>query len=98
MRRDRKEVWRTIPGNRAYRDHMHFLVQSIPKLSVSQIVRVNKTITAREIFRRCPEVKKQLWGGGLWIDGYFASTVGVHGNEHAVANYVSQQGIEDEYK
>lgn len=79
-------------------DHVHFLVQSIPKLSVSQIVRVIKSITAREIFRKCPEVKKQLWGGEFWTDGYFASTVGVHGDEDAIAKYVSEQGTKDEYK
>lgn len=42
------------------KDHVHFLVQSVPKLSVGQIVRTIKSITAREIFQRCPEVKKKL--------------------------------------
>ncbi|WP_353651667.1 transposase [Pseudoalteromonas sp. NBT06-2] len=29
-------------------------------------------------------VKKQLWGGELWTDGYFATTVGMHGNEDVI--------------
>ncbi len=53
-----------------------FLVQSVPMYSPQKIVRRIKSITAREIFRACPEVKKQLWGGELWTDGYFMSTVG----------------------
>ena len=74
------------------KDHVHFLVQSVPTYSVTRIVSMIKSITAREIFRRCPQVKKQLWGGEFWTDGYFASTVGKHGNENTIANYVKQQG------
>src|SRR3954447_3813221 len=74
------------------RDHVHFLVQSVPTYSVSKLVMIIKSLTAREIFRRCPEVKKQLWGGEFWTDGYFASTVGRHGNEKVIAAYVKRQG------
>ena len=74
------------------KDHVHFLLQSIPSYSVTKMVSIIKSITAREIFRRCPQVKKQLWGGEFWTDGYFASTVGKYGNENTVANYVKQQG------
>ena len=73
-------------------DHVHFLVQSVPTKLVSEVVRVIKSITGREIFRRCPEVKKQLWGGEFWTSGYFASSVGKHGNEEMITKYVSGQG------
>jgi REP element-mobilizing transposase RayT len=76
------------------KDHVHFLVQTIPVVSVSNLVRKIKSLTAREIFRRVPEVKKQLWGGEFWSDGYFASTVGEHGNEKIIGNYVKSQGKE----
>lgn len=75
-------------------DHVHFLVQSVPSKSVTEVVRVIKSISAREIFRRCPEVKKQLWGGEFWTSGYFASSVGKHGNEEMIMKYVSGQGKE----
>ncbi len=45
------------------KDHVHFLVQSVPMYSVTKRVRIIKSLTAREIFRRCPQVKRQLWGG-----------------------------------
>lgn len=76
----------------ADQDHVHFLVQSVPTYSVTKIVTMIKSLTAREIFKRCPQVKKQLWGGELWTDGYFASTVGKHGNEQMIATYVKKQG------
>jgi REP element-mobilizing transposase RayT len=78
-------------------DHMHFLVQSVPKNSVTHLVTLVKSLTARRVFMLCPEVKKELWGGEFWSDGYFASTVSKHGDESTIANYVSSQG-KDDYK
>lgn len=76
------------------KDHVHYLIQSVPIYSVKKIVQMIKSITAREVFKRCPEVKKQLWGGEFWTDGYFASTVGKHGDETKIATYVKNQGQE----
>jgi len=76
------------------KDHVHFLVQSVPTYSVTKIVTLLKSLTAREIFRCCPQVKKKLWGGEFWTDGYFASTVGKHGDESMIAKYVKNQGNE----
>ncbi|MDR2732494.1 MAG: IS200/IS605 family transposase [Fibromonadaceae bacterium] len=80
------------------KDHVHFLIQSVPKISATQIIRIVKSITAKEVFVRCPHVKKKLWGGEFWSDGYFVSTVGRHGNEDTVSRYVKNQGKEAEYK
>ena len=76
------------------KDHVHFLVQSIPTYNVTKIVKIIKSITAREIFKKCPQVKEILWGGEFWSDGYFASTVGKHGDENMISNYVKKQGNE----
>ena len=73
-------------------DHVHFLVQSVPMYSVKKVVQMIKSLTAREIFRRCLHVKKMLWGGEFWSDGYFASTVGKHGDESMISKYVKEQG------
>ena len=73
-------------------DHVHFLVQSAPTYSVTKLATIIKSLTAREVFRRCPEVRKRLWGGEFWTDGYFAGTVGRHGNEKAISAYVRRQG------
>jgi putative transposase len=75
-------------------DHVHFLVQSVPTYSVTKIVTIIKSVTARQIFRLRPEVKKKLWGGEFWTDGYFTSTVGKHGNENMIGKYVKNQGKE----
>jgi putative transposase len=79
------------------RDHVHFLVQSVPMYSVTKIVRTLKSITAREIFREHPDVRKKLWGGEFWTDGYFVNTVSKFGDEASISKYVQNQGIK-EYK
>jgi len=74
-------------------DHVHFLVQSVPMMSPSTIVQITKSITAKEIFLRHPEVKEVLWGGNFWTSGFYANTVGRYGNEKAIRDYVKRQGL-----
>lgn len=78
-------------------DHVHFLVQSVPKTSVSQIVRTIKSITAREMFRIHPEIKLKLWGGNFWTSGFYANTVGLYAGKEVIREYVKNQGQSKEY-
>ena len=73
-------------------DHAHFLVQSVPTASPKDIVQTIKSITAREIFKQNPEVKKLLWGGQFWTKGYYVNTVGLYATEAIIRNYVKNQG------
>ncbi len=78
-------------------DHVHFLIQSVPTLSVTRIVTIIKSITAREIFAKHKDVKKVLWGGNLWTSGYYVNTVGQYGNEEVIQKYIQNQGKDIEY-
>ena len=78
-------------------DHVHFLIQSISTISPKQIAQTTKSITAREIFKNNPEVKKMLWGGKFWTSGYYINTVGLYGSKEMIQNYVKQQDVK-EYK
>lgn len=74
------------------KDHIHLLLSYHPKLSGAEVVKIFKSITVRELFKKFPELKKELWGGNFWSDGYFLSTVGSRGNWNVVENYVKNQG------
>ena len=52
------------------KNHVHFLCKFLLKYSGGQVIKVIKSITAKEIFREVPEIKKELWGGEIWTDGY----------------------------
>jgi REP element-mobilizing transposase RayT len=80
------------------KDHVHFLIQSVPTYSPTKIIQMVKSLTAREVFKKVPEVKKQLWGGEFWSDGYYVSTVGQKGSEETIRKYVKEQGKEEEYQ
>ena len=66
--------------------------------SPTKIIRIVKSITAKEIFRRHPEVKQKLWGGEFWSKGFYVNTVGKHGDETTIQAYVKSQGNEKTYK
>ena len=73
-------------------NHVHFLIQSVPMISPQRIAQIVKSITAKEIFKRKPEVKKMLWGGEFWTKGYYINTVGAAGNEGVIKRYIQNQG------
>jgi putative transposase len=74
------------------KNHVHLLVSFHPKHSIGEIVRIIKSLTARRLFEQHPELKKALWGGEFWTDGYYAGTVGTGGNWSVVERYVKNQG------
>jgi putative transposase len=76
-------------------NHVHFLVQSVPTLSVSKIVQIIKGNLSKQIFLKFPETKKQLWGGKFWTDGYYANTVSQYGGEKTILKYIENQGKND---
>jgi putative transposase len=77
-------------------NHIHILCSFHPKYSIGEVVRKFKSITAHQLFARFPKLKKELWGGEFWSDGYYAATVGERGNWIAVEKYVREQGEKEE--
>ena len=73
-------------------DHIHILANFAPKYSGSEVVGMFKSITARELFTQYPLLKKDLWGGEFWSDGFYFATVSERGNWHVVEQYVASQG------
>lgn len=76
------------------KDHVHYLIQSVPTYSPTKIARTIKSITARYIFDKAPGVKRALWGGSFWGSGFYINTVGRHGTEKIISKYVKSQGKE----
>jgi len=77
-------------------DHVHFLLQTVPKYSPSQIFRIVKSITAIELFKRHKDLKDELWGGEFWSDGGYVGTVGEGVNAEVIRNYIKKQGRKGE--
>ena len=73
-------------------NHIHILCSFHPKLSGGDLVRIFKSITTKELFKRFPELRKELWGGEFWADGYYLATISNRGNWKTVEQYIKNQG------
>lgn len=74
-------------------DYIHLLVSAPPKLSVTNIVRWLKGISAWTLFKECPELQSSYWkkqDRHLWSPSYYVESIGTT-NESAVAKYVDDQ-------
>jgi putative transposase len=87
---ERYDIWFEQIG--CDENHIHVLCSFHPKYSGSAIVRTFKSITAKELFKQFPELRKELWGGEFWSDGYYIATVSERGNWQQVEQYVRNQG------
>jgi len=80
-------------------NHIHILASFPPKTSGSTVVRIFKSITAKQLFLKFPALKKELWGGEFWSDGFYLATVSERGNWQQVERYVANQGkTKDDYQ
>ena len=74
------------------KDHVHFMIQTVPIHSPTNIAKIVKSITGRRLLAKFPWIRKETMGSSLWTSGYYISTVGAHGNEQLITEYVKKQG------
>jgi len=79
-------------------NHVHVLCRFLPKYSGGQVIRLIKMITAKQLFRQVPEIKKELWGGEFWTDGYYIATVSGKGDKKIIEKYIENQGRSKDIK
>ena len=77
-------------------DHVHVFVEVPPRYSPAQVVQIMKSISAREVFKQFPDLRKQLWAGELWNDGYFVRSVGDKVTADIIRKYIEYQAHEDD--
>jgi putative transposase len=79
-------------------DHVHLFLSAPPKYSPSRVVQILKSVSARELFRRHPKLREQLWGGELWSDGYFVRSVGDEVTAAVIRRYIELHHDEDQLR
>ena len=87
---ERYFIWFEVLGHE--NNHVHMVIEAAPKYSPSRIIQICKSILAKQIFKRFPKVKDELWEGEFWTDGGHVDTVGDGRALTAVKNYVVNQG------
>ncbi len=94
-----KEIFREIAERyefeidtmEAMEDHVHLFLVVPPKYAPARVVQIIKSISAKMMFREFPEIKKKLWGGELWNDGYFVRSVGDKVTADVIRKYIRYQ-------
>jgi len=94
-----KEVFQRIAEEYEFRidtmevmeDHVHIFVEVPPRYSLAQVVQILKSMSAREVFKKFPELRKQLWAGEFWSDGYFVRSVGDKVTADIIRKYIEYQ-------
>ena len=71
-------------------DHVHLFISATPNHSIVSMIKALKGVSARFLFKKRPDLKKQLWGGHLWNPSYYVGTVG-HISEETVKKYIESQ-------
>jgi len=72
-------------------DHVHVFASAHPAIAPAKLIQIIKSITAREMFREFPEIKKFLWGGAMWAIGYYVRTVSDGPLDNVIKKYVEEQ-------
>ena len=76
------------------RNHIHFMVQSKPSVSVSAIIKRLKQYSTYYVWKNYRDyMKSYYWGNQhyLWTRGYFVCTIGEAGEE-TIKKYIENQG------
>ena len=76
-------------------DHVHIFLEAPPRYAPAEVVQIMKSISGRELFKKFPKIRKQLWAGELWNDGYFVRSVGDKVTADIIRKYIKYQSHED---
>ena len=76
-------------------DHVHLFVEAPPSYAPSRVVQIMKSISARELYKRFPELRKNMWSGAIWGEGYFVRSVGDAVTSDVIRKYIEYQKNED---
>ena len=98
-----KEVFQRVAEEYEFRidtmevveDHVHVFIEVPPRYSPAQVVQILKSVSAREVFKKFPELRKQLSAGEFWSDGYFVRSVGDKVTADIIRKYIEYQTHED---
>jgi putative transposase len=79
-------------------DHVHLFLSAPPRYSPAEIVQIFKSISAREIFKKYPSLRKVLCRKELWNDGYFVRSVGDKVTSDMIRRYIHYQHSEEQLR
>ena len=76
-------------------DHVHVFIEAPPAYAPARVVQIMKSISAKELYKRYPEMREKMWSGAIWGEGYFVRSVGDVVTSDVIRRYIKYQQDED---
>jgi len=73
-------------------DHLHLFLSVPPYESPTGIIKILKGVSALQLFKLRPELRKTLRKGHLWSPSYYVGTAG-HVSAETIKRYIQEQEI-----
>jgi len=75
-------------------DHIHFTLTAPPRIAPSRAVQILKSVSTKALLNYYPELKRDYWGGEIWVQGYFVRTTGPGLTKEQIEVYIEEQSEE----
>jgi len=72
-------------------DHVHLFIEAPPGYAPARVVQIMKSISAKELYKKFPELRKKMWSGAIWGEGYFVRSVGDAVTSEVIRRYINYQ-------
>ena len=73
-------------------DHVHLLLEIVPTIRISDLVRTIKSVTSRRVREKhWYEIKSKLWDKRFWTRSYCVLSVGDGANTETIKKYIQNQ-------
>ena len=97
-----KQLFRKIAGQydmeigtiQLLSDHVHLTLTAPPRIAPAKAVQILKSVSTKALLRYYPELKKEYWGGQIWVQGYFVRSVGPGLTKESIDRYIKEQAEE----
>jgi len=89
--RDSRGIWYGGGHAGSGRGSCACILLAPPRYAPARVMQIMKSICARELFARFPWLRRKLWGGELWGDGYFVRSVGDQVTADVIRRYIEYQ-------
>lgn len=76
-------------------DHIHVFIEAPPSYAPARVVQIMKSISAKQLYKKYPEIRKKMWSGAIWGEGYFVRSVGDVVTSDVIRRYIKYQQDED---
>ena len=75
-------------------DHIHMTASAPPRIAPARIAQILKSVTTKLMFEEFPWLRREYWGGEIWVAGYFVRSVGPGVTKEQIERYVREQNAE----